>query len=212
MKYLVLVTDEDREEQWWFELESSSLMEARAKAEIRLREMSLWPVTHAEVVEPYARMDLDEEVQNTIVVEYVLVADGSCLQNPGPGGWAALLCANGQHEQMRSGGEDQTTNNRMEITAVVQGLLMLPGPSKVRVILDSRYVLDAFDKNWIANWKKNGWKTASKEPVKNQDLWILLDQEVQKHEIIWEWVKGHSGHPLNTKVDAEANRQARLRT
>ena len=202
-KYIVLVTDDQN---WWFDLEASSLTEAGAKAELRLKEMGLWALSpQVEIIEPFERQRLQGVDSDA---SFILAADGSCLENPGPGGWAALLTRDGR-EIMRSGGEEHTTNNRMEISAVLQGLYLLPKPSKVRIIVDSRYVMDAYEKGWLINWKKNGWKTASKEAVKNQDLWELLDGEIQKHEITWQWVKGHTGLPLNEKVDKEAGRQAR---
>lgn len=132
-----------------------------------------------------------------------LFTDGACLDNPGPGGWAALL-RYGKHEKMLSGSEEMTTNNRMEIMAVIQGLRVLNESCEVEVVVDSRYVMDAFDKHWLRNWKANGWKTAAKKDVKNQDLWELLDIEVQRHRLRWTWVRGHTGHAENEMVDKEA--------
>lgn len=128
-----------------------------------------------------------------------LYTDGSCLGNPGPGGYGALLVYNG-HKKELSQGFKNTTNNRMELLAVIEGLGALSQPCKVDLTTDSNYVKDGITK-WIKNWKKNGWKTASKQPVKNVDLWKKLDEAVQPHQIEWHWVKGHSGHPENELVD-----------
>ncbi len=136
-----------------------------------------------------------------------LFTDGACLDNPGPGGWAALL-RYGPHEKLVSGGVDETTNNRMELMAVIEGLKILNEPCEVEVVVDSRYVMDAFDKNWLRNWKANGWKTAAKKEVKNQDLWELLDEQSQTHRLRWKWVRGHTGHEENEKVDAAAREAA----
>lgn len=138
-----------------------------------------------------------------------LVADGSCLGNPGPGGWAALIRTD-EGERLISAGVALTTNNRMELTAVLEGLKEIPITSQVHVLTDSRYVIDGFAKGWVKNWKKNGWKTASKGGVKNRDLWEALEDQVNHHMISWEWVKGHNGHVDNERVDAEAQRQAQL--
>lgn len=139
--------------------------------------------------------------------QVTLITDGACLSNPGPGGWAALL-RYGKHEKMLSGTEAETTNNRMEIMAVVGGLQALKEPCAVRIIVDSRYVMDAFEKGWIDNWRMNGWKTAGNKPVKNQELWELLAKEIRPHKVTWEWVKGHNGHIDNERVDKEAQRRA----
>lgn len=133
-----------------------------------------------------------------------IFTDGACKGNPGPGGWGALLRA-GEHEKELFGGEAETTNNRMEIMAVIQALKALKGPSKVKITTDSQYVKNGITQ-WIHNWKKNGWKTAAKKPVKNADLWRDLDEQVAKHQITWAWVKGHAGHPENERADALANR------
>jgi len=138
-----------------------------------------------------------------------LVTDGACLGNPGPGGWAALL-RYGQHEKVLTGGEPETTNNRMELLAVIEGLKLLNQVCSVRVVTDSQYVMNAFSKGWIVSWKRNGWRTADKKPVKNQDLWEDLDAEIERHTVTWEWVRGHNGHPDNERVD-EAARQAAAR-
>jgi ribonuclease HI len=131
-----------------------------------------------------------------------IFTDGACSGNPGPGGWGAILRAGG-HEKELSGGEKATTNNRMEMMAVIQGLAALKAASTVTLYTDSRYVLDGATK-WIKNWKKNGWKTADKKPVKNEDLWQLLEVEAARHAITWKWVRGHDGHPENERADALA--------
>ncbi len=133
-----------------------------------------------------------------------IYSDGACKGNPGPGGWGVLL-RYGKHEKQLHGGEAQTTNNRMELMAVISGLLELKRPSKVRVITDSQYVKNGITQ-WIHNWKRNGWKTSGKQPVKNVDLWQQLDREVARHQVEWRWVKGHSGHPENELADQLANR------
>ncbi len=133
--------------------------------------------------------------------------DGACLGNPGPGGWGALLRWNG-HEKALSGGEAQTTNNRMELMAAIQALEALKRPSDVDLTTDSQYVRKGITE-WLANWKKNGWKTASKKPVKNDDLWRRLDEAVARHTVRWHWVKGHSGHPENERADELASSAAR---
>lgn len=128
-----------------------------------------------------------------------LFTDGSCLGNPGPGGYGALLIYNG-HKKELSQGYKLTTNNRMELLAVIKGLAALKERCQVEITTDSNYVKDGITK-WIMNWKKNGWKTAAKQPVKNVDMWKLLDEQVARHDIKWFWVKGHSGHPENELVD-----------
>lgn len=136
-----------------------------------------------------------------------LITDGACLGNPGPGGWAALL-RYGQHEKLLSGGDRETTNNRMELMAAIEGLRVLKESCIVELIVDSRYVMDAFDKDWLRNWKANGWLTAAKKEVKNQDLWQELDQQVSRHRISWKWVRGHNGHEDNERVDKAAREAA----
>lgn len=135
-----------------------------------------------------------------------LYTDGACKGNPGAGGWGALLRYK-QHEKELFGGEPQTTNNRMELTAVVQGLQALREPCEVVIHTDSQYVKNGME-SWIHNWKKNGWQTTSKQAVKNADLWQSLDQEVQRHTVRWTWVKGHAGHTENERADELANRGA----
>ena len=131
-----------------------------------------------------------------------IFTDGACAGNPGPGGWAAILRAGPQEKEL-SGGEADTTNNRMELTAVIRGLEALKQPSQVMVHTDSRYVMDGTTQ-WIRNWKKNGWKTADRKPVKNEDLWRVLDALCARHSVQWRWVRGHSGHPENERADALA--------
>jgi ribonuclease HI len=133
--------------------------------------------------------------------------DGACLGNPGPGGWGALLRWNG-HEKALSGGEADTTNNRMELMAAIRALEALKRPSEVILTTDSQYVRKGITE-WMHNWKQNGWKTASKKPVKNDDLWRRLDQAVARHQVKWEWVKGHSGHPENERADELASAAAK---
>jgi len=132
--------------------------------------------------------------------------DGACLGNPGPGGWGALMRWNG-HERELSGGEANTTNNRMELMAAIQALEALKRPSVVDLTTDSQYVRKGM-LEWMANWKRNGWRTASKKPVKNDDLWKRLDAAVARHEVHWHWVKGHSGHPENERADELASSAA----
>ena len=133
-----------------------------------------------------------------------LFTDGACRGNPGPGGWGVLM-RYGDHEKQMYGGEKETTNNRMELTAVIEGLNSLKRQCSVRITTDSIYVKDGIT-SWIHNWKKRNWKTASKKPVKNQDLWQALDKAVSEHEVEWAWVKGHSGHRENEIADELANR------
>ena len=129
--------------------------------------------------------------------------EGACSGNPGPGGWGAVLQF-GDHERELHGGAPNTTNNRMELTAAIEALKALSEPCQVTLTTDSTYVKDGITQ-WLANWKRNGWKTAAKKPVKNQDLWQALDHESARHEIDWCWVKGHSGHPENERADRLAN-------
>jgi ribonuclease HI len=135
--------------------------------------------------------------------------DGACKGNPGPGGWGALLRFGG-HERELFGGEPDTTNNRMELTAAIEALRALKEPCNVSLTTDSVYVRDGVTK-WINQWRRNGWRTAAKKPVKNQDLWQALDAEVARHDVVWHWVKGHSGHPENEKADELANRGIELK-
>ncbi len=132
-----------------------------------------------------------------------LWTDGACSGNPGPGGWAALLVS-GARECELSGGEHSTTNNRMELTGVIEGLRALTRSCRVQVHLDSSYVMHGFTKGWLVSWQANGWRTAAKKPVKNRDLWEQLLAEACRHEIDWVLVKGHNGLKLNERVDALA--------
>lgn len=136
--------------------------------------------------------------------QVIIFTDGACRGNPGPGGWGAVM-RYGTTEKTLFGGEPDTTNNRMELMAAIMALEALTQPCQVVLTTDSRYVMDGITQ-WMANWKKRGWKTASKQPVKNADLWRRLDAACGKHTIEWQWVKGHSGHPENEKADALANR------
>ncbi len=132
-----------------------------------------------------------------------MYTDGACKGNPGPGGWGCLL-EWGDHTRELFGGETPTTNNRMELTAVIEGLRALNRQCHVLIVTDSVYVKDGVT-SWMANWKRNGWMTRAKKPVKNRDLWEVLDAELAAHHVEWEWVKGHAGHPGNEKADALAN-------
>ncbi|WP_020181087.1 ribonuclease HI [Methylopila sp. M107] len=128
-----------------------------------------------------------------------IFTDGACSGNPGPGGWGAILRFGAQEKEI-SGGEALTTNNRMELLAAISGLEALKRPCQVVVHTDSQYLRDGVMK-WIHGWKRNGWKTADKKQVKNQDLWMRLDEALKRHEIDWRWVKGHAGHPENERAD-----------
>jgi ribonuclease HI len=125
--------------------------------------------------------------------------DGACSGNPGPGGWGAIL-RSGKHEKELNGGEVLTTNNRMELTAAIEALAALKNPSNVTLWTDSTYVKGGIT-GWIEGWKRNGWRTSAKKPVKNDDLWKALDEATQRHQIEWRWVKGHAGHPENERAD-----------
>jgi ribonuclease HI len=132
-----------------------------------------------------------------------IFTDGACKGNPGPGGWGALL-RYGDHEKRLYGGELETTNNRMELTAAIEALKALKRSCKVELTTDSVYVKNGINQ-WLEGWKAKGWKTAAKKPVKNKDLWQQLDEQVSKHQVNWHWVKGHSGHPENEIADELAN-------
>ena len=129
----------------------------------------------------------------------IVHTDGACSGNPGPGGWGAIL-SYGEHEKELKGGEPHTTNNRMELMAAISALEALKRPSTVEMHTDSQYVQQGISQ-WITKWKRNGWKTADKKPVKNVDLWQRLDAAMQQHNVKWHWVKGHAGHELNERAD-----------
>jgi ribonuclease HI len=138
-----------------------------------------------------------------------IFTDGACLGNPGPGGWAALLRWRGI-DKLLSGGEDATTNNRMELMAAILALESLKRDCDVRLTTDSQYVRQGIEK-WVAKWRANGWRTADKQPVKNQDLWQRLAAAAARHRVSWAWVRGHSGHPENERVDSAARAEASAR-
>jgi ribonuclease HI len=133
-----------------------------------------------------------------------IYTDGACRGNPGPGGWGVLLRFNDKEKELW-GGEVGTTNNRMELMAAIRALEALKRPSRVKLYTDSLYVMKGIT-TWIHDWKRRGWRTAEKKPVKNEDLWRQLDELAAKHEIEWHWVKGHNGHPENERADALANK------
>lgn len=132
-----------------------------------------------------------------------IFTDGACSGNPGPGGWGALLRYNGKEKEL-SGGEKETTNNRMELTAAIMALRALKEPCKVTLTTDSKYLADGIEKGWAASWKKNGWRKADKKPALNVDLWEEILELFSKHDISINWVKGHNGHPENERCDALA--------
>ena len=131
--------------------------------------------------------------------------DGACSGNPGKGGWGVVILENNKDEIFLNGGDDTTTNNRMELTAAIEALKHYQNRKDITLITDSKYVKDGIQ-SWIQNWKKNGWKTAAKKPVKNKELWVELDVLITKHNIKWEWVKGHAGNTYNEKADYLARR------
>ncbi len=133
--------------------------------------------------------------------------DGSCLGNPGPGGWAAVLLWN-DHRKELTGGFRLTTNNRMEILAAIEALSALKRPTRMELYTDSRYLCDAVEKRWLANWQRNGWKTSDKKPVKNKDLWMRLIPLLKTNQVVFHWVRGHSGHPENERCDVLAKQAA----
>lgn len=142
------------------------------------------------------------------MTDVTIYTDGACKGNPGPGGWGAWLRA-GQHEKELFGGEPLTTNNRMELTAVIEALTTLKRPCSVAIYTDSEYVKNGIT-TWIHNWKRRGWRTADGKPVKNAELWRRLDELVAGHQLSWHWVKGHAGDPGNERADALANRGVEL--
>jgi ribonuclease HI len=131
--------------------------------------------------------------------EVTIYTDGACSGNPGPGGWGAILIS-GEHRKELNGGEAETTNNRMELTAAIEALNALKRPCTVALYTDSVYVRDGITK-WIHGWRRNGWRTADKKPVKNAELWQALEQALKRHKVDWHWVKGHAGHPENERAD-----------
>jgi len=133
-----------------------------------------------------------------------IYTDGACKGNPGPGGWGAVLYYKGAERELW-GGEAETTNNRMELMAAIMALAALKRHCEVRIVTDSQYVMQGITE-WMVNWKKRGWKTAAKQPVKNADLWQALDEQVNRHNVEWRWVRGHTGHPGNERADMLANR------
>ena len=148
-------------------------------------------------------------MSKTAYEQVIIFCDGACSPNPGKGGWAAVLTYK-DHEKEISGNALSTTNNRMELTAAVEALRQLKRPCKVTIHTDSKYLADCFRQGWMEKWIRKGWKTASKKPVKNQDLWKKLYALTQKHSIVWKWVEGHTGHPGNERADRLAV-QARSR-
>lgn len=149
----------------------------------------------------------DRRLPDDAVQPIELFTDGACLGNPGPGGWGVVLRWR-QHEKELAGGEPLTTNNRMELTAAIEGLAAVKRPSLIRLFTDSIYLRDGISK-WIVGWKRNGWRTANRKPVKNADLWLRLDEVAAPHRIEWCWVKGHAGHVDNERADALATAAAR---
>lgn len=147
-------------------------------------------------------IDVLKDLPKTLKPRLEAYTDGACSGNPGPGGWGAVLQYQGLTQDF-SGGEPQTTNNRMEMTAAIGVLEALPNPAHIEIYTDSQYLRDGITK-WMINWKKNGWMTSDKKAVKNQDLWLRIDQLASQHQIVWHWIKGHSGHPENEHADALA--------
>lgn len=138
------------------------------------------------------------------MTEVTAYTDGACRGNPGPGGWGVLLVSTGGVERELFGGEPETTNNRMELLAAIEALCALRRPARVTLYTDSVYLKNGITQ-WISNWRRRGWRTAARKPVKNQDLWRALDAAAERHEVDWRWVKGHSGDPGNERADALAN-------
>ncbi len=138
------------------------------------------------------------------MTEVEIYTDGACRGNPGPGGWGAVLRAGGRERELY-GGEAQTTNNRMEMTAAIRALEALKRPCRVDLYTDSQYLRQGITE-WMAQWKQRGWRTSDRKPVRNQDLWQRIDELAAQHEVRWHWVRGHTGHPENERADALANR------
>ena len=134
-----------------------------------------------------------------------IYTDGACSGNPGIGGWGAVIFSNSDDVVFLNGGESITTNNRMELTAAIKSIAYFKNRSNLEIFTDSKYLKDGIER-WILNWKKNGWKTSNKKPVKNKDLWIQLDEEILKHNIKWNWVKGHANNEFNEKADSLARK------
>jgi ribonuclease HI len=147
-------------------------------------------------------IDVLKDLPKTLKPRLEAYTDGACSGNPGPGGWGAVLHYQGLTQDF-SGGEPQTTNNRMEMTAAIGVLEALPNPAHIEIYTDSQYLRDGITK-WMMNWKKNGWMTSDKKPVKNKDLWLRIDQLTSQHQVVWHWIRGHSGHPENEHADALA--------
>jgi len=134
-----------------------------------------------------------------------IYTDGACSGNPGIGGWGAVIFSNSDDVVFLNGGENITTNNRMELTAAIKSIAYFKNRSNLEIFTDSKYLKDGIER-WILNWKKNGWKTSNKKPVKNKDLWVQLDKEILKHNIKWNWVKGHANNEFNEKADSLARK------
>ncbi len=139
------------------------------------------------------------------MIEIEIYTDGACSGNPGIGGWGAVIIVKKNQTINLFGGSKETTNNQMELMAAIEGLKYISKPSKVKIFTDSKYVKDGIN-SWIINWKKNGWKTSSKQDVKNKELWIELDSQIAKHQIEWEWIKGHAGNKYNEEADVLARK------
>lgn len=159
-------------------------------------------VVTALIQETQSLIEVLKALSSTVKPHIQAYTDGACSGNPGPGGWGAVLQYQGLSQDI-SGGETQTTNNRMEMSAAIGVLQALPHPSQIEIYTDSQYLRDGITR-WMTNWKKNGWMTSDKKPVKNQDLWLRLDELTSQHQVTWHWIKGHSGHPENEHADALA--------
>lgn len=160
-----------------------------------------WPSPGVEIAEAFWHNECSMTDAKNIVTIYT---DGACSGNPGPGGWGAVLLY-GEHRKEIHGGEGRTTNNRMELIAPTEALNLLTRSCTVHIHTDSQYVKNGIT-SWIHGWTRNGWKTASKQPVKNEELWRALDDALKRHDVTWHWVKGHAGHPLNERADELARK------